>query len=331
MKTLFSILTLIIAIQLHAQQVCRANQYIFQAEVLYRQKTDLKKAVDLYEKGFEINATDGSKILDALNGSAQLCDTFSSIKFLKKCYAVGITTRSLHKLWPRMSNGMNLDNLLTKIDTNTIINNYKSALDTAIINQLKLLAINDQKYRGNDETDWEKQKELDRSNWHTLKNIIKKKGRLPHFKEIGIDGQEDLELLFIHMDKKILEWFMPYVLKSIKEDNSNLSEIVLYQLDRIGMDDGLIYTINSEGKVLILGNRTRMKNGYYCQSFGEWFYERSSVTQKLYETPIDPTISISEVNRVRQLFCLDSIENKRSRWPWIEKISIEEFEILISE
>jgi hypothetical protein len=164
-----------------------------------------------------------------------------------------------------------------------------------------------------------------------LKKIVRQIGRLPRYKEIGLDGQENLEILFFHMDKEIIEWFLPYVIKCVNEDNSNLGRIILYQLDRIGMSEGIIYTIRKDMKIEIWSGRTKMKNGYYCQSFGEWFDEKSLIDNIFYETPIDPQIDLEEVNRIRNIFCMESIENKRMSKPWVNVVPISEFEIKVKE
>ena len=317
--------------QQNAQTVCESNQLSTQAEIYYRQKTNILKAVELYKAAFQLNLTDGSKCLDALNAATLLKDTSSVIDFLRNCVSIGISPSSIKNLWQHLGNGMEFEKLISELDTVIIENQYKSDLDSFLIDKLYLLSENDQKYRGEEEFEWRLQKSLDSLNWIELQKIVRKMGRLPKYKEIGNDGQENLEILFFHMDKETIEWFLPYIIKCVEEDNSNLGEIVLYQIDRIGMSDGLVYTITSNYKIEALSIRTKMKNGYYCQSFGEWFDEKSRIDNKVYETPLDPILNINEVNEIRRLFCLDSIEEKRQRKPWVNVVTIDEFESLISE
>lgn len=317
--------------QQNAQTVCESNQLSTQAEIYYRQKTSLLKAVELYKASFQLNLTNGSKCLDALNAATMLKDTLSVIGFLRNCLSIGISPSSIKNLWQHLGNGMEYNYLISNADTNTIINKYTSNLDSFKLKQLEILAENDQKYRGEENYEWRLQRTLDSLNWIGLKGIVQKYGRLPNYEEIGLAGQENLETLFFHMDKEILEWLLPYVIKCVKENNSNLSPVILYQLDRIGMSEGLVYTITSNYKIEAFSIRTRMKNGYYCQSFGEWFDVKSRIDNKVYETPLDPNLNINVVNEIRKLFCLDSIEEKRQRKPWVNVVTIDEFESLINE
>lgn len=332
MKSLILVVLHILFIQvLNSQNTCESNYLSSQAEIHYRQKTDLRKAVDLYKTAFKLNLTDGSKVLDAINAATILKDTSSIIDFLTNSFSIGISPRSIKTLWPHIGSEMEYDYFISKIDTNAIINKYIANLDSTIIKQLSKLAENDQKYRGEDNYPWKLQRSLDSLNWLELKDIVQNIGRLPYYNEIGLDGQENLEILFFHMDRDVIEWFLPYVIKCVKENNLNLGHVILYQLDRIGMSEGLVYTITSNYKIEVLSIRTKMKNGYYCQSFGEWFDEKSRIDNKVYETPLDPILNINKVNEIRKLFCLDSIEEKRQRKPWVNVVTIDEFESLINE
>jgi len=318
-------------LDLNAQAACESNHLSSKAEAYYRQKTDIPKAVEYYKEAFTLKLTDGSKALDALNAATLLNDTLSVIHFLSKCVSIGISSSRIQQLWPRIGSGMDFEYLIAKIDTTSIIERYHSFLDTSLIKQLNRMAENDQKYRSEEVFDYKLQQSLDSLNWIELKDIVQQLGRLPYFKEVGLEGQENLEILFFHMNKEIIEWFLPYIRQSVMEDNSNLGSTLLYQLDRIGMSEGIIYTITEYQKIEILSDRTKMKNGFFCQSFGEWFDEKSHVDNKLYETPIDPRIDIDEVNKIRGFFCLDRIEEKRLRKPWVKIVSISEFERLINE
>jgi hypothetical protein len=332
MKMIFKTVLLLFQMQeLISQAVCESNHLSSKAEIYYRQKTDLQTAIEYYKESFRLKVTDGSKVLDALNAATLLNDTLSVIHFLITSVSIGISPSDIQQLWSRIGSGMDFDYLIDQIDTTTIIEQYNSLLDTSLIKQLKCMAENDQKYRGNEELEYELQKSLDSLNWVELKQIVQQLGRMPYFKELGFEGQENLEILFFHMNKGIIEWFLPYIRQSVMEDNSNLSTTILYQLDRVGMSEGVIYTITEDWKIEIFSDRTRMKNGFFCQSFGEWLYEKSLIDNKIYETPIDPRIGIDEINKIRGMFCLDRIEEKRLRRPWVKVVSISEFEHLIIE
>ena len=315
--------------QLKAQDACKANKLSIEAEILYRQKKDLDKAIELYKASFVLNLTDGSKVLDALNTATMAKDTLNAIHFICLGLSIGISANSIKNLWPHLGYGMNFNQLISSIDTAEITKKYLTELDTVLVNQLTVMETRDQRFRSQEPYLGKQQRSLDSINWVQLVQLVNNLGRLPNYKEIGFDGQENLHILFYHMDKEIIEWFLPHIVKSKTEDNSNIGRIILYQLDRIGMSEGLVYTISDDLNIVVAAKRTKMKNGYYCQSFGEWFDESSSLDNLTYETPIDPCISQDHINRVRSLFCLSTIEQRRLTRPWVKTVSIKEFEFLI--
>lgn len=92
------------------------------------------------------------------------------------------------------------------------------------------------------------------------------------------------------------------------------------------MDQGLIYTLTDDYRIVEHSTRTKMKNNMWCQSFGEWFDEQDVEHKKMYFTPTDPKLSKEEINRVRHLLCLDSLESRCKRKPWVRAVSMAEFE-----
>jgi hypothetical protein len=310
----------------NAQCTCN-NDLVYEAERAYRSDFDPQKAVKLYKEAFANSITEGSAYLEAIECAAMIGDTASAIHFLEKGLGVGLTTSSYKKLWGQLGKGISYPYVMRRMDT-TVVKQYKTALRPDINAQLQVMADRDQKYRSEDGLE-DKQRALDSVNWKALQAMVTSLGRLPTYIETGFDGAENLEVLFYHMDKDVLAWFIPYVIDAVRCGQSNLGEPILYQLDRVGMAEGLIYTVSDEGLLLNHAPRTRMKNLYYCQAFGQWFDEQNPVDRRVYETPFDPNISIEETNRVRKLFCLDSLESKRQRKPWAAVVDVKTFEAVI--
>ena len=298
---------------------------LYEAEQIYRSKQNLDSAVILYNNAFAGGATNASVVFDAISCATTIKDDESAVDFMEYGFLIGLKVVDYRNSWNWIGKGRDFNSIISKCDTISNHVLYEQSLDTELIDQINFLAIKDQEYRSDDDDNWNLQRRNDSLNWSELKRITEYLSRIPSYTEIGIDGADNLEILFYHMDREIIEWFLPYVFQSIKEGESNLAEIILYQLDRIGMDEGIIYTITEESKIERLAERTKMKNNYYCQSFGEWFKEKSMIDNELYFVPIDPNIPLDEVNRVRALFYLDSIESKWKRQPWVNVVSIEEF------
>lgn len=313
-----------------AQLTCEAKNQALVAESHFRSKADMEKTISLYRSAFALGLEDLGHGLDALESACIAKDTLAMHEFMTYCIEMGCPPYSLQKLWSHLGKGMDYDDLIAKVDTLTIISNYKSKLDTALVSQLKKLSDQDQRYRGDDNDDrWHLQLQLDSINWSSLKELVTTYGGIPSYTKIGLDGLEDLSILFYHMGRNELEWFIPYVLAS--DLKSDLGRIILYHLDRIGMSENVIYTISRDHKIVSLGPRTIMNNGYACQALGEWFNEKSRQTNLIYETPFDPALHLQEINRVRSMFCQDTIEQRRIRKPWVKVVSQAEFEKLISE
>jgi len=306
--------------------MCDADS-IFKAEQYYRSNENLEQAVQLYKCAFKNRTNDVSKIIDAISCAAKIKDEPSIISFIEHGNLAGLSPNDIERLWVRIGNGLNYSEIISKCDTVTNRDRYLKSLNSHLIDSLRLIAFRDQEYRGQEEDDlWSFQLRNDSLNWIDLRKMTAELNRLPKYSEIGFEGAEDLDILFYHMPKEELEWFLPYIMKNITVGESNLGEVILYQLDRIGMSEELIYSVSDKYEIIEIGKRTKLKNGYFCQAFGEWFNEKSPRDKKLYAVPVDPNISIKEVNRVRQLFGQDIIESKWKRQPWVHVVNIEIFE-----
>lgn len=299
---------------------------IYRAEIIYRSKKDLETAIPWYRTAFDGPFTDVSKIFQALDCATQTGDTLAAVQFMEKGLELGLTPEDYRRNWSRIGNSMPLESVATKCDSLTPLRTYRQQLNPELIAQLQRMSDRDQEFRSEEPENWELQRQNDSLNWQELQSIVGRLGRLPSYAELGLEGYDNLELLFYHMDREPLASFLPYVLEGIAQGGSNLAHVILYQLDRIGMSEGRIYTIDREGKIEDLGARTILKNGYPCQTFGEWFHERSPLDGKTYRTPLDPNLDTKEVDRVRRLFGLDDMDSKKKREPWVLNVPAEEFE-----
>jgi hypothetical protein len=299
------------------------------AEIAFRQK-DYHNAVDLYRQSMEGGAIGVSGVAYALECAAAIGDTAALMRFLAIGYTLGLDEADYRRWWPRIGGVTNLKTLLDPLNPRELRRQYQSGLDKKLSRKLKKLAKRDQRYRSESkDLKFHLQKDLDKRNWAELRQIVLTLGRLPHYAEIGMVGSEDLDILFMHMDAEPIAWFLPYILALPPVERADLSRRLLYQIDRIGMDEGVIYTITASGNLEVAGPRWRMSNGYWCQTWGEWFDEKSRIDQKIYATPIDPSLLAEEVDRVRAMFCLDPIASHQKRRPWVTVVSVEDFEQLI--
>jgi len=308
------------------QDTCAGYALAFKAEQLYRGGKFSEETVKVYQAAFEYGIQNGPTIFDAITCAKSIADTNAVIIFLTHGLLIGIEVDDYNRLWQFLGNEMDFAHLLSLMDTTEAIKTFEEGLDSALIEEIKRCAIRDQEYRQYDTVDWTLQLANDRLNWKTLKSLTVQSGRFPHLSAVGMTVGDDLGLLFYHMDKDELQWFLPFVVDAIQQYECNLGRIILYQLDQIGMDHGKIYTLTDNYQIVEHSIRTKMKNNMWCQSFGEWFDEQDVDLRKTYFTPPDPRLSIEEINRVRHLLCLDSLESKWKRKPWVNVVTIEEFE-----
>ena len=313
-----------------AQPACADAEQQFAAARIVAQEGDPAEALSRYSEAFDLGRKSPSAVLQAIQQSTGARRPDMTMAFMEYGLRIGLTTADYARLWPVIGSGSDVARLVSDIDTIAAIASYRAGLDTALIRQIGLLAERDQAFRGDERDDPVRQHRNDSLNWADLKAIVIDLGRLPDYTQIGLEGSDDLDILFYHMDLDILSWFIPHVLDAIARRESTLGHVILYQLDRIGMDDGSIYTIDDDRQVVRFGERHKMKNGMWCQSFGEWFDEPLPPDGQPYFVPLDPSMPLTEVNRVRTLLCLDRIESKWVRSPWLHVVPLAEFERLFS-
>lgn len=306
-----------------------AMEALYRAEIAFRHQ-DWSSALPLYQVSLEGQALGVSDVLYAMECSLLAKDSSAAIQFLAAGLTLGLQAKDYRRFWPRIGRETDLEMFLKDIPVDSLRRRYLQRLDQPLVRQLRRLARRDQRYRGEDQSrQFYRQNALDDRNGRALMRLVSQNGRLPHYTEIGMQGSEDLETLFYHMDLEWLTRFMPFARALPPRERAAMGKIILYQLDRIGMAQGVLYSISTSGEILAVGARTRMENGFWCQSFGEWFDEKSRLDGKLYATPVDPGISLDESDRVRALFCLDNLASFRQRRPWSQVVSLAEFSRLI--
>ncbi len=187
----------------------------------------------------------------------------------------GLEPDEYRRLWDHLGKGLDVDRQFMRMDTNALRKNYLVPLDSTLLAELAILEERDQAFRGGEYTDVQAMNIADSLNTIDLKKIVRRLDRLPHYREIGLTGSENMRILFYHMDGPTLEYFIPYVLDAIHQNAFFNAHVILYQLDRIGMSENRVYTLSADLKLRSLGPRTALTGDYVCQSFGEWFHERN--------------------------------------------------------
>lgn len=325
-NTVFSLLFLMASLnEVQGQTPCEPYSLLYQAEALYRSKTNLDSAIVCYDLAFHNGIKDISKVLEAVSCAASVKDTMAMTRFMKFSLLNGLDFSDFRRLWSHLGNEMDLEYFAGQLDTAGLHQAYRAGLEPRLVRKMAAWSKRDQRYRGEDNQDDAKMARCDTRNFRSLQRLIERRGRLPYHTELGMTGSDDLSTLLHHVDKEALAYLLPFIVEAIKAKEFFDASVILYQLDRIGMGEGLVYTITPELKIIALGQRTQLTPHLVCQSLGEWFPERHPPTGKLYFVPIDPLLTMEEVNRVRQICCLDSIQNKWAREPWVEVLERDAF------
>lgn len=311
-----------------AQHTTSSHLVLFEAEALYR-NNEPTAATTKYLQAFQDYLPCVSCLLDAIHCSATSSDTNAFRFFLTKGFQLGLTVEDYHRIWPNLGTTLDIDDVLASIPIDALIQKYRSKLDTQLIQQLAIMKDRDQRYRKEGFEDDKAMLMADSINWLALNQIIDSLGRWPTYDELGLEGNDYITTLVYHFDLRQMQKMLPHLIDGLRKKQNFMGHEVLYQLDRIGMGESLVYDIDDFLRIYPICKRTLMKNNMYCQAYGEWFDEMG-IDQKYYHTPLDPCISKSQTDRIRNLLYLDSLQNKDRRTPWAKTVTIREFESLVN-
>ncbi len=140
-----------------------------------------------------------------------------------------------------------------------------------------------------------------------LKPIIEKNKGLPKFYEVTEDNYEDLDLFLCHMDlDKIIE-ILPYLIEGTQNGDFFISEGILYAIDRAAVERGEYLKLEN-GKFSIVRDSTRLFGGAFPSGYGGFFFSTKENRKDMHIFPISDLVSLEEVNKLRALLLLPSLE-----------------------
>jgi hypothetical protein len=207
---------------------------------------------------------------------------------------------------------------------------YQSQLNHALLNELKRLEFNDQRFRTN-ESDSPAEVDLrsvqDSINVRDLKKIVASLGHLPGYSEVGFKGVDILELLFLHMNSENLGWFLPHIIRQVRNCEYFDVDGLAYQIDRIAVSSGLALYINEKDSLVYDTHMPVFQNGQYYSVTGYW-YDTSPLDGVDYFWPVFEPILTSRLKITRERLCLDTYEHYLRRYPRIKSVPISELKKL---
>ncbi|HNM27159.1 MAG TPA: hypothetical protein PKL15_17070 [Saprospiraceae bacterium] len=156
-----------------------------------------------------------------------------------------------------------------------------------------------------------------------LRAIVQEMGRLPGYSDLGWEGLDDLDLLFHHMQFKDLQFFMPYVIASIRLGEYLDNTTIAYQMDRIAVSEGRALYIDEKDLLQALpAGQTPLAGRVYWSATGEWDDFLPNGESVIW--PVWPGLGEAGANKTRQRLCLDSVSDGARRKPWLRQASAKE-------
>lgn len=186
------------------QDDCGGYALAYKAEQLFRSEQHPQEATMLYKSAFENGVKHAPNVFNALTCATSITDTNAVIGFLTYGLQMGIEVADYYRLWQYLGHGMDITKLIAMTDTTKAVRIFEATLNKEWIDEIKKCAFRDQEFRERDSVDWILQRANDSLNWETLKALTQGAGQFPNKSAIGMQGSDDIELLFHHMDKNEL-------------------------------------------------------------------------------------------------------------------------------
>lgn len=280
-------------------------------------------AVVYYRKAFNIHKNCMRDLLNAA-GRAVSADSLDAARdFLGNAFQLGFNWDDYQTFLLHVGQGkLDTLNFTGKQEWEALFNTRNKGFDEDLIDRIKKMADRDQRYRGDSEEDFVKMIEADSLNALDLKRMVSEKGRLPGFTDIGPEGLDDLELLFVHMNYNDLRFFTPFIISGIRRGEYFGNEGLAYQIDRLAVSSGEALYIDAQDRLQQGGRMPDLTPHASWSVMGVW-YDQDPETKKLIEWPVYPGTAIANTSRSR--LCLDTVEAARARMPWIQKIDFKKF------
>mgnify|MGYP000878639897 CR=1 FL=1 len=206
-------------------------------------------AVVYYRKAFNIHKNCMRDLLNAA-GRAVSADSLDAARdFLGNAFQLGFNWDDYQTFLLHVGQGkLDTLNFTGKQEWEALFNTRNKGFDEDLIDRIKKMADRDQRYRGDSEEDFVKMIEADSLNALDLKRMVSEKGRLPGFTDIGPEGLDDLELLFVHMNYNDLRFFTPFIISGIRRGEYFGNEGLAYQIDRLAVSPGEALYIDAQDR-----------------------------------------------------------------------------------
>ena len=281
-------------------------------------------ALIYYKRAFATGAAAVNDMLMAAD-KAVLADSLTIARaFILQAFGRGLS-QSGYRQFLKWSSRDKVDkeNWISGDTIALLIGQYQQGLNQPLIAELKEMEENDQLGRDDDsDLSTALTAYQDSVNAERLKKMVAALGHLPGYSEVGSDGTDVLELLFLHMNAENLGWFMPYIIDQVHKCEYFDVDGLAYQIDRIAVGSGLALYIDEHNMLKYDMTMPVFLNRQYYSVTGYW-YDRSPRDEKEYFWPVFEPFRAKQLNATRERLCLDPYEHYLSRRPRTESAPAE--------
>lgn len=307
-----------------AQEGCSYFARKFEAQTFAASGQD-DKAITAWRAAFSVHMKNLSDLLTAADLAFKTDSLDAAWTFLKPAPALLLTWEQYLNYARVAARGkVDPETFMDRDEWEGLLAFFSAQANQDLSQQLRRMAERDQQYRTEEATDTEKMHEADSLNALELRFIVGDLHRLPGYYDVGPEGLFNLELLFIHMGFDDLQYFMPYLLASIRNGEYFANEELAYQIDRLAV---------SSGEALYIDEQDRLQKGAAMPSLtanasysvmGVW-YELDPASGNRVAWPVFPGLGDAGVDASRARLCLDTLVQYKARTPWLQRVDPETF------
>ncbi len=174
---------------------------------------------------------------------------------------------------------------------------------------------------------------IDENNFRVLVELFADYGEdLFTYDVLGTNGADNLDLLLLHFGENPMTYFMPQMVKAVREGRMYNNANPAYEIDRISLTSGKLFYVDTSFNLLQyqIGELPCLfcfpGQEAYFSSTGT-YYELARDDRTLYTWPIyaGDGVFAERMNKTRELLLLPALDNARVRNPRSVTLSVREF------
>lgn len=320
---LLYIIALFFSIDSNAQNdICTCHRNYYKAEKFYFE-SNIDSTIHYYQKAFSNPRFHNvSKLFNAADKAVRLGELEYGKSLLYAARRSGTDISRIHDFVKHHSKyEFSIDS--SKLSSIIFDSLY---IDQFLLSELKFMSDRDQKIRNEYTESYDEayKKKVDFSNFLILKSIIDRHNdSFPDLNRIGREGHQYISTILYHFEVEWIAEIFPALVEAIKQGYM-INDILLYQIERTIIDTGQIYIYDEQTNSIIPGSKTSsiLDSKFYRQFYGGYSLQDPLSRNQVW-WPQQKDADKNLVNKLREVLCLDLIDDHKSRRPYIQDVSNE--------